>query len=73
MSSNLDNYSAKKEENNQLKSTPFDSKIKKKDNFKLIKIDPEIHAKLKLASLKNNTTMKEMVDTIIGQYISEED
>lgn len=73
MSSNLDRYNEKKEQNNEMKETPFDSNIKKKDDFKLVKIDPQIHGDLKLAALKNNTTMKEMVDLAIRKYLSDSD
>lgn len=71
MSSNLDNYNDKKEQNHERKETPFDSDIKKKDDFKLVKIDPQVHGDLKLAALKNNTTMKEMVDLAIKKYLAE--
>lgn len=68
-SSNLDKYNQKKESNNEIKSTPFDSNIKKKDDFKLVKIDTQIHGDLKLAALKNQTTMKNIVDSAIKEYL----
>lgn len=71
MSSNIDKYSAKKEKNNEIKSTPFDTKINKKDEYKLIKVDPDVHAKLKFEALKNDTTMREMIGSILKSYFSE--
>ncbi len=72
MSSNLDKYSIKKKVNNELKTTPFDTKINTKDEFKLIKVDPDVHAKLKLEALKNDTTMRNMVNSIIKKYFLEQ-
>lgn len=72
MSSNLDKYSMKKKVNNELKRTPFDTKINTKDEFKLIKVDPDVHAKLKLEALKNDTTMRNMVNSIIKKYFLEQ-
>ncbi|WP_315933635.1 hypothetical protein [Staphylococcus aureus] len=69
MSSNLDKYSAKKRENNEIKETPFDKNIKKKEDFKLVKIDPKIHVDLKFAALKEDTTMKAVVDKAIKEYL----
>ncbi|MCT2553862.1 MULTISPECIES: hypothetical protein [Staphylococcus] len=71
MTSNLDQYNEKKERGNEIKRTPFDSNIKKKDDFKLVKIDPQIHGELKLAALKDNTTMQKMADLAIKKYLSE--
>ncbi|MEA1207908.1 hypothetical protein OIN98_13970 [Staphylococcus aureus] len=71
MTSNLDQYNEKKERGNVIKRTPFDSNIKKKDDFKLVKIDPQIHGELKLAALKDNTTMQKMADLAIKKYLSE--
>lgn len=73
MDSNIDKYSAKKEKKNEVKATPFDNKINKKDEYKLIKVDPDVHAKLKLEALKNNTTMREMVGSILKSYFSEQE
>ena len=61
------------EKKNEVKSTPFDNKINKKDEYKLIKVDPDVHAKLKLEALKNNTTMREMVGSILKSYFSEQE
>ncbi|GBY79188.1 hypothetical protein M6K083_2583 [Staphylococcus aureus] len=69
MSSNLDKYSAKKRETNEIKETPFDKNIKKKEDFKLVKIDPKIHLDLKFAALKEDTTMKAVVDKAIKEYL----
>ncbi|MCF1830591.1 hypothetical protein [Staphylococcus aureus] len=69
MSSNLDKYSAKKREINEIKETPFDKNIKKKEDFKLVKIDPKIHVDLKFAALKEDTTMKAVVDKAIKEYL----
>ncbi|HDA7425106.1 TPA: hypothetical protein O5U53_001678 [Staphylococcus aureus] len=69
MSSNLDKYSAKKRKTNEIKETPFDKNIKKKEDFKLVKIDPKIHVDLKFAALKEDTTMKAVVDKAIKEYL----
>ncbi|MCE5025542.1 hypothetical protein [Staphylococcus simulans] len=67
----IDKYSQKKEVNNETKETPFDNAITRKDDFKLVKIDSQIHGDLKLAALKNNTTMKNIVDSAIREYLNE--
>ncbi|RIN97132.1 hypothetical protein BU002_02100 [Mammaliicoccus sciuri] len=69
MNSNLDKYSEKKIQSNEIKETPFDNNIKKKEDFKLVKIDPKIHVDLKLAALKEDTTMKAVVDKAIKEYL----
>ena len=73
MDSNIDKYSAKKEKKHEAKSTTFDKNHTKRYEYKLIKVDPDVHAKLKLEALKNNTTMREMVGSILKSYFSEQE
>ncbi|MBF7023277.1 hypothetical protein [Staphylococcus kloosii] len=72
--SSLGNYSDKKEKEKKVTSTPFDTserKVERKEEFKLVKVDPKIHSQLKLAALKNDTTMKNLVDEAIREYLKD--
>lgn len=61
--SNLNNYRQQKEEKNQVHETPVDKK--QRTNFKIVKVNSEIHGLLKLEAAKTGYTMQEIVEEAI--------
>lgn len=58
--SNLNNYTQQKEENNEVHETPVDRK--KRTDYKMVKVNNEIHKKLKMKSVETGFSMQEIAE-----------
>ena len=58
--SNLHDYTQQKEENNEVHETPVDRK--KRTDYKMVKVNNEIHKKLKMKSVETGFSMQEIAE-----------
>lgn len=58
--SNVNNYTQQKEENNEVHETPVDRK--KRTDYKMVKVNNEIHKKLKMKSVETGFSMQEIAE-----------
>lgn len=61
--SNIGKYTGEKEEKNEKHETPVDRK--KRTDYKMVKVNNELHNQLKLRSVQRGESMQEIVERAI--------
>lgn len=70
MNNNLSKYNNQKKNEASTIETPFDQKKVAKKNYKILKIDSTLHSSLKLEAVKRNTTMQDLTEKALMEYLN---
>lgn len=68
--SNVNKYRQEKEAKNEVHETPVDRK--KRTDYKMVKVNNEIHKKLKLKSVESGYSMQEIAENAIMKAINQD-
>lgn len=66
---NLGKYTQQKEENNEVHETPVDRK--KKTDYKMVKVNNELHEELKIKAAQKGITMQEFTEKAIREKLNQ--
>ena len=66
--SNLGKYTQQKEANNEVHETPVDRK--KRTDYKMVKVNNEVHKKLKMKSVETGFSMQEIAEAGIMKELN---